>query len=66
MQYCSIFRQYYYDRQFRCSKANAGGTIGGAVGGAIVVIIIIIIIVVIWKKKQAEKAQMQQVQGSTT
>ncbi len=52
-QYCSIYREYYYNREFRCTRSNVGGSIGGGVGGAVAALIVIIIIVVIWKKKQA-------------
>jgi hypothetical protein len=60
-RYCSVYREYYYDKFFSCSKINLGGPIGGAVGGAIALIIIIIIIVCIWKKKQASAGEIHSV-----
>ena len=50
-QYCSIFRQYYYDRQFMCSRSNVGGSVGGGVGGGVAFVIVVIVIIVIYKKK---------------
>ena len=63
-QYCSIYREYYYDRLFKCSKANQGGPIGGGVGGAVAFVVVCAVIYCIYKKKQAEK-NAQQVQAST-
>ena len=54
-QYCSIYREYYYDRMFNCSRGNQGGSIGGGVGGAIIFLVIVAVIYCIYKKKQAEK-----------
>ncbi len=61
-----MYRQYYYSRSFYCGRSNTGGAVGGGVGGAVVFIIILIIAFVIWKKKQAAKAQMMQVQVNPT